>query len=216
MQCSASTTTAGLESPPQDFDQAMRRRSSQFQGVSSTLPPRRPPLLEEIPAVEIIPICQFFADFCASIHLRMQSIFSSPSNAILCLDLEGLTSTVLIVLVGLEKTLQQPLYSPEGTQSPPLNAAPPEVSSPSEKTASQTLGPNTVPPHAYRAQHFTGGLSPIPIEPPIIGSNERVVTCRVPHQMTDEAEEWVETRCNPFDSSGQLWPSAPQWHPVQP
>jgi hypothetical protein len=34
--------------------------------------------------------------------------------------------------------------------------------------------------------------------------------------MREEAEEWVETRCSPFDSSGQPWPSAPQWHPVQP
>ena len=178
MQCSASTTTAGLESPPQDFDQATRRRSSQFQGVSSTLPPRRPPLLEEIPAVEIIPICQFFADFCASIHLRMQSIFSSPSNAILCLDLEGLTSTVLIVLVGLEKTLQQPLYSPEGTQSPPLNAAPPEVSSPSEKTASQTLGPNTVPPHSWVT---VIARSTFPVGSPLYPSN---------HPLSDPTNAW--------------------------
>ena len=52
-----------------------------------------------------IPICQLIADFRASLHRRMQSVFSSPSHATLHPGLEGLTSTVLIALIGLEKTL---------------------------------------------------------------------------------------------------------------
>ena len=69
---------------------------------SSTPPPLWPPSVEGIPIVEI-QICQFLVDFRVSLLLNMQSVFSSPSHATLRPGLEGLTSTVLIALVGLEK-----------------------------------------------------------------------------------------------------------------
>ena len=88
----------------------------------------------------------------------MQSIFLDPSHATLRPGLEGLTSTVLTAMIGLEKTLQ-PLYPNGGApssdlqspqqKSPPLNAA---SLSPSEKLASPTLGQHAVPPHSWWAK----------------------------------------------------------------
>ena len=77
---------------PQDSS----RRSSRFQSVSTTPSPHWPPLLGGIPTVEV-PIRQLLTDFCASLHRRMQSVFSSPFHATLRPGLEGLTSTVLII-----------------------------------------------------------------------------------------------------------------------
>ena len=83
----------------------------------------------------------------------------SPSSQVpLMQPSVGITSTVLIALIGLEKTLQ-PLYPNGGApssdlhspqqQSPPLNAAFPGVIPPSQKLASPTLGPHAVPPHSW-------------------------------------------------------------------
>ena len=141
---------------PEDSDQATRRRSSRFQS-GSIPPPHWPPSVEGSSTVDV-PICQHLADFRASLLRRMQSIFLDPCHATLRPGLEGLTSTVLTALIGLEKTLQ-PLYPNGGApssdlhspqqQSPPLNAASPVVLSPSEKLASPTLGPHAVPPHSW-------------------------------------------------------------------
>ena len=142
---------------PEDSDQPTRRRSSRFQS-GSIPPPHWPPSVEEgIPTVDV-PICQLLADFRASLLRRMQSIFFDPSHATLRPGLEGLTSTVLTALIGLEKTLQ-PLYPNGGApssdlhspqqQSPPLNAASPGAIPPSQKLASPTLGPHAVPPHSW-------------------------------------------------------------------
>ena len=145
MQYSAANTPiAGLESPPpQDFDQATCRRPSRFQSGSIPLP-HWPPSVVGIPTVDV-PICQLLADFRASLHQRMQSIFLNPSDATLRPGLEGLTSTALIALIGLEKTLHLP---PPPPQSPPLSAASPGVLSPSKKPASPTLGTYAVPFHS--------------------------------------------------------------------
>ncbi len=136
--------------------------------------------MEGIPIVEI-PICQFLADFRASLSLKMQSVYSSPSHATLRPALEGgLTSTVLIALVGLEKNLQQPLYCPgvapspdshPQQQSPPLTAASPGVPSLSEKPASPTLGPFAVPPHSWAKvvarSTLPVGSPPFPLDHPL-------------------------------------------------
>ena len=104
-----------------------------------------------------VPICQLLADFRASLLRRMQSIFLDPCHATLRPGQEGLTSTALIALIGLEKTLQ-PLYPHGGAppsdshspqqQSPPLSAASPGVLYPSEKPASPTLGPHAIALHS--------------------------------------------------------------------
>jgi hypothetical protein len=136
MQYSAANTpiAAGLESPPQDFDQATRRRPSRFQsGVNPTAPLANfgggnlPPTLD-------VPICQRLADFRASLHQRMQSIFLNPFHATLRPGLQGDTSTALIaLLIGLEKTLQ-PLYPHGGAPSSDLHS--PQPQSPALSTAS--------------------------------------------------------------------------------
>ena len=112
LQQPSSTALTRSEPLPQEILKHSTHRHLSRPPDSSTPPPLWPPSVEGIPIVEI-PICQFLADFRASLSLKMQSVYSSPSHATLCPALEGLTSTILIALVGLEKTLlQQPLYPP--------------------------------------------------------------------------------------------------------
>ena len=156
---------------------------------SSTPPPLWPPTVEgHIPIAEV-PICQFLADFRASLFLKMQSVYSSPSHATLRPGLEGLTSTVLIALVGLEKTLQQPFYSP-GVAPSPDSHPPPQPSPPlsaashgvhsllSERPASPTLGPFAVPPHSWAK---VVARSTLPVDSPPSPPD---------HPLSDPANAW--------------------------
>ena len=117
LQLPFSSALTGSKSSPQEIPKhLLTHKHLSRPPDSSTLPPLWPPSVAGIPKVEI-PICQFLVDFCASLLLKMQSVFSSPFHATLRPGLEGLTSTVLIALVGLEKRLHR-THTPRSSLHP--------------------------------------------------------------------------------------------------
>jgi hypothetical protein len=203
---------------PEDSDQPTRRRSSRFQS-GSIPPPHWPPSVEEIPTVDV-PICQLLADFRASLLQRMQSIFLDPSHATLRPGLEGLTSTVLTAMIGLEKTLQ-PLYPQRRGAFVGLAVTPAKVPTPerrvslpfgkaSESDSGTTCCSASQLDEGSHAQHSAGGLFSAPTGSPARESNERVVARKFTPQTREKAEGWDGTIGGHLDSFGKPRSAGPR------
>ena len=186
-------TEAAPEQPP---DHRPFRRASRFQTAQTTPETVQPALEDRQPAEEVQAFCHLLVDFRTSLSQGMRSILSNLSHAPLRPGLEGLASTALTALLGLEKSLQ-PLCP---SSAPPLSTSPLPLlriqSSPVEES------PGVPPPSAPSLQ----GATPTQAPPPSLG----------PHAVTPLS--WAKVVGNSTQAPPQTGPAdnnSNVWTPVR-
>jgi hypothetical protein len=221
---------AAPEQPP---DHRPSRRASRFQTAPTTTETVQPALEDWQPAEEVQAFCQLLVVFRTSLSQGMQSILSNLSHAPLRPGLEGLASTALTALLGLEKSLQ-----PLCPSSAPVDLIAPSAADPvlSRRRISwgrsHPLSPVAAGGHPYAgspalsrsscsksSQLGEGGGQQHSSFPPDGSSGqqlERVDAGPETPQSRADAADSCGVGCNlllHLDSFGQPWSDAPPWSP---
>ena len=134
---------------PRQPQEPRNRRQRREQELPTSPELSQPPSVDGT-STTVRQICQLIQDFRVSLALKMGDILPSTSLSALRLSLEGMSSTVIIALVGLEKSLQ-PLCRPSETPLPTgaplllLPPSPPESGFPGTRSTLTTGIQDSVP-----------------------------------------------------------------------